>query len=413
MPGAIVDVHPEAHHHAKSGGQLADENRLADLGYNQAILGYMNHVSIALHSLGVGGLVIAVLAKAPTHRSAAEVFSLFSDSTGWSERASPAYVAVISILTCQYTITVWNFGLGVRDLLTDVHDQAHMSEETHNAAWSAPIGVITSVAASAVFGFFVLVSFLFSIQDFDNTVDSPAGQPVLQIFLDVFGTTGATVAFAYIIICVWCCGLFSITSNSRMMYAFSRDRALPGWFDHVDARFQSPVRTIWLAVILAFILALPSLGSSVADPSRFSAATSIATIGLYISYGIPILILLIESKNFVRGPFHLGKFSRPVGFVAVCWVCFITIAGCLPELTPVNSQTLNYTPVAVGIVALYALGSWFLWARFWFKGPRFEALAELEREPGHPNTHLHRVGSNDEKKGADAGDVRVTSSSSS
>jgi hypothetical protein len=41
---------------------------------------------------------------------------------------------------------------------------------------------------------------------------------------------------------------------------------------------------------MSFILGLPNLGSSVA----FSAATSIATIGLYISYGTlsEILILL-------------------------------------------------------------------------------------------------------------------------
>jgi amino acid transporter len=88
-----------------------------------------------------------------------------------------------------------------------------MSEETTNAAKSAPIGVITSVGASAVFGFFVLLSFLFSIQDFDRTVNSDYAQPVLQIFIDCFGETGAIVAFSFVCIIVWHCGLFSITAN--------------------------------------------------------------------------------------------------------------------------------------------------------------------------------------------------------
>ena len=117
-----------------------------------------------------------------------------------------------------------------------------------------------------------MLCLLFSIQDFDKTVSSPYGQPVLQIFVDVFGTDGAVVAMSLVMICVWHCGLFSLTSNSRMMFAFSRDRALPGFFDSVDKRFKSPIRTIWLAAFLSFILALPSLGSAVA----FSAATSIA-----------------------------------------------------------------------------------------------------------------------------------------
>lgn len=115
--------------------------------------------------------------------------------------------------------------------------------------------------------------------------------------------------------------------SSRMMYAFARDGALPSYFSKVSSRTSSPLRTIWLAVLLSFALALPSLGSSVA----FSAATSIATIGLYISYGIPIAILLAPGgrKRFVEGPFSLGKWSRVVGGVAVGWIAFITVVFCV------------------------------------------------------------------------------------
>lgn len=116
---------------------------------------------------------------------------------------------------------------------------------------------------------------------------------------------------------------------------------------------------------MSFLLAIPSLGSTVA----FFAATSIATIGLYISYGLPLLVALIYPGNFRRGPFSLGIASKPVGVVAVLWILFISIVFCLPTANPVTDQTFNYTPVAVGIVAAWAFGSWFLWARRWFTGP--------------------------------------------
>lgn len=159
------------------------------------------------------------------------------------------------------------------------------------------------------------------------------------------------------------------------MFAFSRDHALPYWFDHVDPKFKSPWRTIWLAAILAFILALPSLGSSVA----FAAATSIATIGLYISYTIPILVSVIWHDEFikVKGPFDLKGASRPVGLVACAWVAFITVVFCLPTANPVDSQTLNYTPVAVGIVIAFIMLTWFPWARRWFTGPIRQIEAEV------------------------------------
>ena len=85
--------------------------------------------------------------------------------------------------------------------------------------------------------------------------------------------------------------------------------------------------SVWLACTLSFILALPSLGSSVA----FSAATSIATIGLYISYGaraaslplsLPPHCTVIDARKRrdtdraardLRGPLRPRTFpSRPV-----------------------------------------------------------------------------------------------------
>ena len=378
------------------------------------ILRYLNNTSIVLHSLGIFSLMVAILAKAPTHQSGTFVFSTFNDGTGtedigWSQRASPAYVAVCGVLITQYTITGRPFvllslsealpspcvescgdNLSI-EAMEQVRSQsrisehwlmhtlslgfdasAHLSEETQKASWSAPLGVIMSVGVSALFGFFVILGLLFSIQDFGRTVSSTYGQPVLQILVDIFGPDGAVALMTLIMLCVWHCGLFSMTSNSRMMFAFSRDHALPRFFHKVDQKHKSPVRTVWLAAFLSFCLALPSLGSTVA----FAAATSIATIGLYISYGIPILIGAIYHDTFVKGPFNLGVFSRPVAFIGTTWIGFIAIVFCLPTGNPVTSQTVNYTPAAVGIIGLWVAASWLLWARTWFTGPIRQIAAE-------------------------------------
>lgn len=154
---------------------------------------------------------------------------------------------------------------------------------------------------------------LFSIQDFDATVASDFEQPVVQILIDIFGNAGAIALMTLIMFCVYHCGLFSMTSNSRMMFGFARDGGLPRFFDKVDERYRAPIRTIWLGAFLSFLLAVPSLGSTVA----FSAATSIATIGLYVSYGLPILIGLIWPRNFNKGPFNLRFASRVIALVAV------------------------------------------------------------------------------------------------
>ncbi|KAJ6258557.1 hypothetical protein Dda_6601 [Drechslerella dactyloides] len=329
-------------------------------------LKYFNSVSVLLHSVGAFCISIAVVAKAPIHQPAKFVFTTFNDSTGnpgWSTVASPAYVAVIGILLAQYAITGYDAA-------------AHMAEEIRDAPRAAPYGILMAMVVSGFFGFFILLAFLFSIQDFQRTITSPYGQPVLQIFVDVFGENGAIALFIILILAVWHCGLFSITSNSRMIYGFARDAGLPRWFAHTHHRFQSPVRTIWFAAISAFCLALPSLGSEVA----FQASTSIAMIGLYLSYGVPILLGILNPTRFkeLKGPFNLGVLSAPIAVVATLWVGFITVVFCLPGKYPVTSQTLNYTPVAVGIILIGSLAMWIFWARTWFIGPIREIEAEKQ-----------------------------------
>lgn len=101
------------------------------------------------------------------------------------------------------------------------------------------------------------------------------------------------------------------------------------------------------------------------------------THSLYISYGLPILIGLIHAKRFnsIKGPFNLGPFSRIVAFIACAWIACITVVFCLPTANPVNKETLNYTVVAVGIIAIVSLGVWVLSARKWFVGPKKEVAA--------------------------------------
>jgi len=330
------------------------------------LLHHLNNVSIWWHAVGTFVLVIAILAKAPHHQSGDFVFRTFRDGTGvdgegWGSRASPAYVAIIGILMSQYTLTGFDAS-------------AHMTEETRNAAMSGSIGIVMGIGISAILGWYLLLGLLFSIQDLEGTIASPTGQPVTQIFLDTVGEDGAIVLMVIIIGAMYFCGTFSVTSNSRMMYAFARDGGIPGhtFFNKVSKQWRSPIRTVWLACTLSFILGLPSLGSSVA----FAAATSIATIGLYISYGIPILLRIMNRQDFEKGPFHLGVFSIPVAVIAVAWIAFITIVFILPQINPVNSQTLNYAVVAVGIVVAYCIGFWILSARKWFTGPIRQIKAE-------------------------------------
>ena len=111
-----------------------------------------------------------------------------------------------------------------------------------------------------------------------------------------------------------------------MVWSFSRDQAVPGHqlWSKVHPRTGTPVYAVWFCATIAFILGLPMLDSTVA----FEAVVSISVIGLYISYGIPIAIRLINYSEFEPGPFNLGMVGRVISGIAVIWILFITVCTC-------------------------------------------------------------------------------------
>src|SRR6202022_3938590 len=227
---------------------------------------------------------------------------------------------------------------------------------------------------SLVAGWILLLCVTFAIQDYSGELASATGVPPAQIFIDAIGRTGGLLLLAIVIGAQFFCGMSSITANSRMIYAFSRDGALPGsnFWHRINKRTRTPTNSIWLAVAGAAILALPAIWNSTA----YFAVTSIAVIGLYIAYAIPIFLRLRAGGRFQRGPWHLGRWSRPIGVVAVTWVAIISILFVLPTVYPVTLGNLNYTIVAVAAVGLGTGIWWLVSARHWFHGPKGQGSAE-------------------------------------
>ncbi len=326
--------------------------------FNVRLVAILNQVSVWWHLLGVL-IIVGVLAIAPSHhQSASFVFGHFVNNTGWT---SGIYVALLGLLLAQYTFTGYDAS-------------AHMTEETKNAAVSGPRGIIMSILVSLVAGWVLLIGITFAIQNYANEAGSATGVPPAQIFIDAVGATGGKLLLLIAIGAQLFCGMASVTANSRMIYAFSRDGALPGsaFWHQISKRTRTPTNAVWLAAVGAFLLGLPYLWNATA----YAAVTSIAVIGLYIAYVIPTFLRLRMGEAFERGPWHLGRWSRPIGIIAVGWVGVITILFMLPTVSPITGTNFNYTVVAVAAVLGFAGIWWLVSARRWFTGPKVQGTAE-------------------------------------
>ncbi|WP_026415960.1 amino acid permease [Actinomadura oligospora] len=318
------------------------------------LVALLNSVSVWWHVLGVA-VVIGVLAFKPSHhQSATFVFTKFVNQTGWQYGV---YAALIGLLLSQYTLTGYDAS-------------AHMTEETHDAARSGPRGIVNSVLISIVAGWLLLLGMTFAIGDYDKA----AAEGPAQIFTSATGRSLGDVLILISFGAQFFCGMASVTANSRMIYAFSRDGALPlsrAWH-HINPRTRTPTNAIWLAATCAFVLALPALWNYTA----YLAVTSVAVVGLYIAYVIPTFLRLRQGDAFERGPWHLGRWSRPIGTVAVVWVAVISVLFMLPPANPITTDSFNYAPIALAAVLGGASLWWVLSARRWFKGPKVQGSAE-------------------------------------
>lgn len=332
------------------------------------LVALLNDISVWWH---IGGVLVIVgtLTVLPDHHQSAEfVFTRFVNNTGWG---STVYVALIGLLLAQYTLTGYDAS-------------AHMTEETRDAARSGPKGIVMSIGVSLVAGWVLLIGLTFAIRDYGGALDSATGVPPAQILIDALGLPLAKALLVIVVGAQFFCGMSSVTANSRMVYAFSRDGALPAstFWHRINKRTRTPTNAIWLAAAGAFVLGLPYLWNETA----YAAVTSIAVIGLYIAYVLPTILRLRQGARFIRGPWHLGRWSRPVGVVAVVWVGFISVLFMLPQKNPVEASTFNYTPVAVLAVLGFAGIWWLVSARRWFTGPKVqgtpEELAAIERDLG-------------------------------
>ena len=347
--------------------------------FSVKLVALLNDVSVWWHVVGVVVIVAFLIFKPEHHQSFGTVFGHTINNSGFSH-SWLWFVLLLGLLQAQYTFTGYDAS-------------AHMSEETQNASRSAARGVIMSCVVSAVFGYILALGVTFAIQDISKTTGAGTFA-VKQVFLDALGTRTAEVMLFITVGAQLYCGMSSITSASRMLYAFSRDGATPG--HRLWRRLNSqrvPVYAVWAIAVLAFLCAFPAyFGTN--GVVAYVAVTSIATIGLYIAYAIPIFLRLRAGDSWEPGEWNLGRWYKPIGWIAVVWVAFISVLFIMPTVPAgipfkhgFTWLSFNYAPLAVIGTMVLVGGWWKLSAHKWFTGPivqgSLEELAQIEAQYEH------------------------------
>lgn len=277
---------------------------------------------------------------------------LFNLFPGLAElyRAAPfTLVFVLALLQAQWTYTGYDAS-------------AHVAEETVMARLNSAWGVFLSVAVSAVVGYVLLLVLTWCIPRGDVAKTAADAYPVLYIVYENLGKFFANIVAIIIGGAMWLCGASSITSMSRMWYAFARDGGMPGskLISRVSSRYRTPVWSILITSILTVAICAYS--------AAYSVVVSISTVALYLAYVIPVYLNwrnrrrnLGEFASPATAPWNLGRWAPFINVIAILWTAFIAIVFSLPP----NELVLWTLLLLAASLATY----WFVSVRGHFQGP--------------------------------------------
>jgi amino acid transporter len=332
--------------------------------FSSHLVALFNNISVFWHVIGVA-VIIAILVFVPDrHQNADFVFTETINNSGFGDGMFWWYVLPVGFLLTMYTQTGYDAS-------------AHVAEETREAEIKVARGLWQSVFYAALFGWLVLLAITFAASD-TKAIDD-AGGTSISVFTSSMSSGWAETVILISTIGQVFCGMAALTSASRTFFAFSRDRAIPGWrlWSRVETHRRVPVYAVLAMSGLCLIVTVPALwGNAAGVPWAFFAIVSITVIGLYIAYVMPVYLRLRAGDSFEPGAWTLGGKYKWMCTVAVVWTAIAVVIFSLP-FTPAGVPwrdefdwtAVNYSPLTVFGVIL-AVGIWWLAsARKTFRGP--------------------------------------------
>jgi amino acid transporter len=303
-------------------------------------------------------LVVACLYYAPAiDISRLWTFTNYSGEAGgnvFPASDNMGYLFLLCLLLPVYTITGYDAS-------------AHTSEETKNAAVSVPRGIVTAVFWSSLVGWIMICAITLAIPDL--AVAASQGFGMFFATMDaILPDTLKTVLYVGILIAQFLCGLATVTSASRMLFAFSRDDGMPVGskaLASVSPKYRTPVNAIWTSTVLCILYVLLAMSIKVGETSIYVIVVNSTLVFLFLSFTVPLIAGLFAygtAKWPQPGPWAMSagiyKLVTVLAVVGMGVILFIAVA-------PPNERVLW---VVLGFIAL-ALVLWFTIENRRFEGP--------------------------------------------
>lgn len=305
---------------------------------------------VVFHILAIVTCSIALLVMCDNKHDAKYVFTNVTPDSGWTP---VGFSFLFGFLSVSWT-------------MTDYDATAHIAEEIDEPERKAPWAIFLAMLFTYIAGWLFTIVLAFTMGDPLVLLDNELAQPVVQLFYNNLGRAGAIVYASAAFIILNSCAIAAIQSLGRTVWAFSRDRLIPGsrYWKIVDKRTDTPIIAIWFSVFWCAAINLIALGSY----ETISAIFNVCAIAMDWSYCIPIACKIFYGR-FEPGPWNMGKLGYFVNAYAVLWTAFVSVIFLFPTIKPVTKLNMNYAIIILAAIFICAGVYWVISGRKFYIGP--------------------------------------------
>ena len=222
---------------------------LAAIFFNTSAIGklpILEGLAVVLHVFGFFAFVIILWVMGP-RASAEETFTVFRDDNDWGSVGLATLIAMVGPTTTY---------LGGDSAV-------HLSEELKDASYVLPRAMASAAVINYVLGFVTTVTLCFNLGDIDKDLSDPSGQPWVAIIYRITGSKAATIVLLIVMIIMYFfCAVNQVTTSSRQVFAFARDKGLPfhGFLSKVRPGSGVPANAVYVTLVFTCLLALIQIG---------------------------------------------------------------------------------------------------------------------------------------------------------
>ncbi|ORY22191.1 amino acid/polyamine transporter I [Naematelia encephala] len=278
----------------------------------------------------------------------------------------------------------WTFFLGILPpafSIASIGMTTGMAEEILQPEKNLPRAMIWTLPISLVLEWMFYLPLVFTMPDPEKLLNAPNGNILPYMLKLIIGDdSGAIFIMVCILITVYFCAVAGNQAASRLVWAFARDKAVPGWkyWSRVGAN-DNINNAIYLTFAVQAAVVLIDLGSTLA----YNTFIGVAIVAYTMSYVIPVVVSLLAGRKAVStAPFgakfrFIGKFTN---YMTVAWTLFAMVLFCSPVTLPATVAGMNYASVVLlGFTTVFTLW-YFLSARGVYVGPPVGEINQELRE---------------------------------